>query len=236
MQRSIILFTLMYLFIPVYTNAHGYWVEAEGSHKVKEPFTIKLYFGEYATGEKLSGSFLDRMKEIKVFVKIAGGQQQAVQMKQLEDYWVGTYTPQVEGSYEITGINEEREVQDWKRHNLGIVRPVQYLKTIYQVGDKITQQSSQLFIDTEVTLVSPGIYRIKTYKNSSAYTESTILITGPDGGEIKLNADKNGIAEFTAPKPGLFLVDIEWIDKTPGQFKQKAYETVRYKMDFSLYN
>lgn len=198
--------------------------------------TIKLYFGEYGAGETLSDTYLDRMKEIKVFVITPGGQQVAVEMKQLKDYWSGSYTPQAEGVYTITGINEEREVQDWKRHNLGIVRPVQYLKAIYKVGNKDNQQSSKLFLDTEINTLSPGNYSIKVFKNASPYAGSTILITHPDGGETKLETDKDGLAKFTAPKAGLFLVDVEWIDKTPGQFKEKAYETIRYKMDFSLYN
>lgn len=193
MKRQLFILLLSLLIFPIYTQAHGYWIETEGSHKVNEPFTIKLYFGEYGMGETLSDAYLDRMKEIKVYVRIAGGQQQPVAMKQLKDYWVGTYTPTIEGSYEIIGVNEEREVQDWTRHNLGIVRPMQYLKTVYQAGSKKTAQSSSMFLDAEITNISPGIYRIKTSKNSSPFSESTILITHPDGGETKLSADRKSV-------------------------------------------
>jgi hypothetical protein len=181
---------LMIVCLPFTSMAHGYWVEVEGSHKINEPVTIKLFFGEYITGERLSGNFLDRMKEIRVFVRISGGEQQQVTMKQLADYWTGTYTPQKEGSYEIIGINDEREVQDWTKHNLGITRPVQYLKAAYQVGAAATAPLSSSFLDVTVSNTSPDTYQLRVFKNNAAFASTKVIVTHPDGEETTLYTDQ----------------------------------------------
>lgn len=230
------LITLIVLAWPLSLFAHGYWIETEGSHKVNEPVIIRLFFGEYTLGDRLSGSTLDKMKDIRVFVRIPGAGQQPVAMKQLTDYWEGTFIPQAEGSYEIIGINDEREVQDWNRHGLGIVRPVQYLKTVYQVGAAVTPASSSAFLDVVVSKVDEKTYTVQGFKNNAVFASQNIVVTHPGGEETVLNTDKDGKATFTAEKAGLYLVDVEWIDTIPGQFKGKNYETVRHKLDFSLYH
>ncbi len=236
MKRLKTFLTVAFILSSPAVFAHGYWMEIEGSHKVNEPVTIKLFFGEYISGERLSGNFLDRMKEIKVFARIPGGKQQPVEMKQLAEYWEGTFIPLTEGNYEIVGVNDEREVQDWTRHNLGIVRPVQYLKANYQAGTAITPQTAGSFLDITVNPTTTGAYAIQVFKNNNSIGSATVVVTHPDKEETVLNLDKEGKALFTAPRAGLYIIDAEWIDKTQGEFKGKKYETVRHKLDFSLYH
>lgn len=236
MQRLITSIALVFIvLIPFAGRAHGYWIETSGSHKVKEAVVIKIYFGEYITGERLSGNFLDRMKEFRMFIRV-NGKEEPMAIRQLADYWEGTYTPLAEGVYEFVAVNEEREVQDWTKHHLGIVRPVQYLKTVYVVGNGIPALSPASFLDITVVPAGTNEYAIQAFKNKSPYAAAKIIVTHPDGEETTLHAGNDGKTTFKAPGKGLYVVDIEWTDKTPGRFKDKAYESIRYKLDFSIYN
>lgn len=223
-----VLSALIAFALPIVSLAHGYWMEVVGTGKVNTPAQIRLYFGEYVSGERLSGNFLDRMKEIKVFV-----QGKEVAMKQQNDYWEGEFTPNKEGSYTITAINNEREVQDWTKHDLGIVRPIQYLKTVYLVGTTYSPVWTDLFLDAVIRKEKDLTYIISINKNGSPFTEARITVTHPDGEET-FHTGNN--INFTAPKSGLYVIDIDWIDKTPGQFKGKQYASVRHKLDYSLYH
>lgn len=222
------------ILLPFTTLGHGYWIELQGSHKVNEPVTIRLYFGEYSIGERLSDNFLDRMKDIKVYIQ-HNGTKEDVTMTQQKDYWEGTYTPQNEGSYEIIGINDERDVQDWTQHGLGIVRPIQYLKAIYQAGPQQSVLKASSFLDVIVS-GKDGRYFIKLYKNSQVNASAKLTVTHPNGEETSLETDEEGNAVFTATTPGLYLIGAEWIDPVPGKFKGKDYKTVRHKLDYSLYH
>lgn len=234
MKRLITLFAAVLLLSSSDSFAHGYWMETEGSHKVNEPVTIKLIFGEFITGERLSGAYLDRMKEIKVFV-LVDGKQQPITMKQLPGHWEGIFVPKTEGSYAIVGINEEREVQDWTKHNLGMARPVQYLKTIYQVGPTVTKHPLFSLLDITVSADAGNRYTIQVFKNNASFSEAKVTATDTSGNEQIITLDKEGKASFDLGSKGLHLIDVDWIDKTPGTFKEKKYESIRYKLDFSLY-
>jgi hypothetical protein len=235
MKSLIKLTAIFFMLSPVTLWAHGYWIEVAGNHKVKEAVTIKLFYGEYVSGERLAGNYLDKMKDIKVYVSIPGAGKQEITMKQLAGYWEGIFIPEKEGSYEISGINDKREVQDWTKHNLGIVRPVQYLKTVYQVGSATSSLVSPAFLDIKVETTDKNKYEVKLVKNDSAFRYAKITITHPAGWEKILSADKEGKASFTSVGQALYLVSVEWIDKTPGIFKEKAYETTRHQLDFSFY-
>jgi len=132
-MKYVLNFLIAVLCLPFGVWAHGYWIETEGTHKPGAAVVVKLYFGDYVAGERLSGKTLDKMKDIKVFVTTPKGDRQQVEMKQGEHYWEGVFLPQGDGAYLLTGINDVREVQDWTKHNLGIVRPIQYLQAVYTV-------------------------------------------------------------------------------------------------------
>lgn len=223
------------LLLPFAGFSHGYWMEVQGSHKLKEAVTVRLYYGEYSSGEKLSGKPLDKMKDIKVFALAPGGTKQEIAMKQLPDYWEGSFVPETEGTYQLNGINDTREVQDWTQHHLGITRPIQYLETSYQVGSVITKRVSASFLNVQWKAVD-GHYEISVLKNNQplAGAELTVSLFGKQ--EKVLRTDKEGKASFHAETPGVYLVGTEWIDQTPGSFKEKAYQTVRHKLDYSLYH
>ncbi len=227
---------LLIICLPVLTQAHSYWIETSGSHKPGDPVTVKLYFGEYASREIMTGKALDKMKDISMFFQVNGGRKISLTMVQADSSWIGNFTPSAEGSYEITGINDVREVQDWTKHDLGIVRPVQYLKHIYQVGAGQTPQSANAFLDLQFQKTGDGNYTITVFKNGVLQPATRVIFTRPDGEDTILETDAGGKLSYKASEAGLYMVIVEWIDKAPGQFKGKHYTTVRHRLDFSFYN
>ena len=233
LAKKIIL--VLALAFPLHLLAHGYWIELEGSHKIKETLTIKLIFGDYHLAEKLAGNKLDKMKDIKVFITLPDGSKQPVDMTQQNDCWKGTFVPQTEGNYTISGINDEREVQDWTKHGLGIVRPVQYLKTVYTVGKKGAEHPSGDWFDLRVQQKANASYEALLTKINRPLDSCYITVVDPAGEENEVKTNKEGKATFAAARPGLHVISVEWIDKTPGTFKGKEYKTVRHRMDYTLY-
>ncbi|HEX2627770.1 MAG TPA: DUF4198 domain-containing protein [Chitinophagaceae bacterium] len=237
MKKILRYLSIILVLSPLNVLAHGYWIELEGNHQVKQTCTIKLIFGEYHLAEKLSGNKLDRMKDIRVTVVLPNGKQQTIAMKQLPECWQGTFIPETDGIYAVLGINDEREVQDWTQHGLGIVRPIQYLKAVYEVGKTAKNNSviGHLF-DIDITKNNTGNYELYLSKDKKPVDTCYIAIVNPAGEEEEAKTDVNGKATFTTKADGLYLISIEWIDKTPGSFKGKEYKTIRHRIDYSLYS
>lgn len=228
--------TATVLLLSLGLHAHEYWIETIGSHKVNEPVMVRLYFGEHAVGTRMAGKSLDKMKDIHMSVVNSDGSKQALAMAQRDSFWEGSFTPQATGSYEIVGINDEREVQDWTKHNLGIVRPIQYLRSTYIAGKKVTSQGAGLYLDANIKKASKGKYQFSIVKEGKTVQPGMVTVSSFGGKEQTLDVDANGNATFAADKDGVYLVSIEWIDKTPGEFKEKKYETIRHRLDLTLYN
>lgn len=232
MKKLAILFiTLM---LPFLSMAHGYWLETKGSGKIGEPATVLLFFGEYGAGIREKGTKLDKMADIKVSVIDASGSKLAIQMKQTDTHWEGTFIPQKEGNYQILGINDTREVQDWTKHKLGITRPVQFLRTNYMVG---TSQNSENIVTQYLDIITQrdgDLVTVSILKNNQPFAKTSVTIVNPQTWEKKQITNQEGKTTFTLVGKGLYLIETEWIDTTKGIFNGKEYETIRYKSETTL--
>lgn len=213
--------------------AHGYWLEVVGSGKVNEAAKIQIFFGEFENQKRETGKLLDKMSEIKIYVLDAQGNKIEVPMTQTNTHWEGFFTPENDGLFQIIGINDTREVQDFTKHNLGIVRPVQYLRTIYQVGEGVSEQSVANLIDALVKQVGDNIM-ISTWKENQPFAKTKVRIINPEGWAKEKITNENGKTQTKSNMKGLYLVELEYIDKTAGSFKGKDYQTVRYRCETTL--
>lgn len=213
--------------------AHGYWLEVVGSGKVNEAAKIQIFFGEFENQKRETGKLLDKMSEIKIYVLDAQGNKVEVPMTQTNTHWEGIFTPKTDGLFQIIGINDTREVQDFTKHGLGIVRPVQYLRTIYQVGEGAGEQSVANLMDALVKQVGDNIM-ISTWKENQTFAKTKVRIINPEGWMKEKLTNENGKAQIKSNMKGLYLVELEYIDKIAGNFKGKNYQTVRYRCETTL--
>lgn len=222
--------------MPLWVGAHGYWIETFGSGKKGDSLTVKLYFGDYPAGERMTGKSLDKMKDINVFVTAPDGGKHQLSMQQGNEYWVGRYLAAQKGVYAITGINDTRDVQDWSKHNLGVTRPIQYLRAWYSVGNSpAISPEVDLPLDMAVQHLRKDSYVLTLYKNGVPLVLTDVIFAPYGKPEDILKTDTSGNAYFTTAKDGLYIISADWIDKTPGVFKGKQYESVRYRIDYSFY-
>lgn len=233
-MKKILLVLLLFL-VPFVVSAHGYWIETKGTGKKGDTVTIKLYFGDYPAGERMTGKSLDKMKDIDVFVTAPDGGKYQIPMQQGNEYWLGHYIAEQKGTYTVTGVNDTRAVQDWTKHNLGITRPIQYLKASDIVGRASAPGLAGLPLDVQVEHVKKDNYELTLYKNGKPLGVSDVVFAPYGKPEDILKTDEHGKAYFTSPDTGLYIISVDWIDKTPGTFKEKPYESVRHRLDYSFY-
>ncbi len=56
----------------------------------------------------------------------------------------------------------------------------------------------------------------------------------PDGKQRKLTADANGLLTLTSTGAGQYVLDVDFMDKTPGKYQDKDYQAIRNKMALTL--
>ncbi|MFC0181259.1 protein of unknown function [Pseudarcicella hirudinis] len=223
-----LLSVLLLLMFPLISMAHGYWLEVNSLAKAGQAVSIRLFYGEYAEQVRETGDRLNKMADIKVYVLDENGKKTEVLMKQTNTHWEGSFTPEKEGFYQVLGINDQREVQDWTKHNLGVIRPVQFLRANFTAGKKATVTNHPQFLDVSLKK-DQGKYILTALKDQKPALKAKLTIVSPSGWEKSKSTDEQGEIAFQTLEKGIYLIEFEWIDKTPGTFKNKNYESVRYQ-------
>ena len=226
-MKKIIVLLVIVLF-PILASAHGDWIEVKGTGKVGEPAKIQLFFGAYENQERIQSPKNAFLKDFTVYVLDAKGNKNAIEMKQTETCFEGTFTPTSEGLFQVIGVNEVREVVDWTVHGFDVLRPTEYLRTQYIVGKSTDNATAQGFLDVIPTKMNDEI-KLTAFKNKALNPKAKLVITNPEGWEKVKYTDAKGEAVFKPNMKGTYMIETEFVDKTPGSFKGKEYKMVRNK-------
>lgn len=234
MQKS--LTSLFCLLFPLLTQADGYWLELKGSGKVGEPMTVQCYFGELENGVREKGPALNGIKAFTASVLLPDGSREALTLMPAENCYQAQFTPKQAGTYQVLLVNDTRVVQDWTKHGLGIVRPREYLRAVCQVGGGTLSAKPVFYLDaTPQSMPAPNTpTTVQVTKAGAAYANAPVKLIKPDGKQSKLTTDANGMLTIPPAGAGQYVVDIDFIDKTPGKYQDKAYQAIRNKTALTL--
>lgn len=223
------------LFLPFLTKAHAYWLELDGTGKVGAEVKVKIYFGEYENNLREQGSRLAGMKDFRAYVIDPSGKQLAISLVQTQTCWEGRFTPTEAGHYQVLGVNDTREVQDLTSHGLGILRPIEYLRSSYIAEGRSSAHVAKPHSDLDILArheASQLVVNVYSHQQPLAKVKLTVL--NPQGWKKSLTTGVDGTARFSPTGPGLYIVEAELSDKTPGQYKGKDYPVVRTKSALSV--
>lgn len=226
-------FAFLLVCLSSHALAHSYWIDFVGQPQKNVPLEIRLYYGEYAEKKMEAGRPLDKMKDIRLWAVTPSGDSISISTQQTEAYWLAYFTPETDGEYQILGINDTRGVQNWKAHNLGIVLPKQYLRKNFTVGEVQTASAKLLYLDTDV-IQKGDVYQLQLFKDGKPFRSHKITIINPDGWTKQKTTDRMGICSFEANTPGMYLIETEWLDESPGVYKEIAYERVRHTFNIAV--
>jgi uncharacterized GH25 family protein len=234
MKKSIVLLAMIIL--PFLANAHIYWVEVTGSGKLNAPARVQIYFGEFEHDMREKGNKLASMKDFKAFVVAPNGEKIDVSLTQTETCWEGTFTPNQKGIYQIYAVNDTRGVVDWTKYGMGIVKPNEFQRAIYQVenGSEIAKKPVS-YLDAQITSINEAV-TVQIFKVALPYPKAKVKVTNPQGWEKALVANEQGIITFKPDIKGLYLIETDFMDKTSGKYQEKDYEAVRNKFSITLNN
>ncbi|GAB2562302.1 DUF4198 domain-containing protein [Spirosoma aerophilum] len=228
--------SLLLLLLPLLTQAHSYWLELKGSGKVGEPMTVQCYFGELENGLREKADKLAGIKAFTASVLLPDGSIHPLTLSPAENCYQAQFTPSQAGTYQVLLVNDTRAVQDWTSHKLGIVRPREYLRAICQVGggNLFAKPVHYLDVTPETGLILGKPATLLVTKDGTAYANAPLKLTAPDGKQIKQTADANGRFTLTPTGAGQYVVDVDFMDKKPGQYQGKNYQAVRNKTALTL--
>lgn len=224
------------LLLPTLTQAHGYWLEISGSGRLYSEVTINVFFGEYQNNLREKGEKLAGMKNFHAFMVNPDGRQQTIMLIQTQTCWQGKFTPTMTGQYQIFGVNDSRDVQDLTAHGLGIVRPIEYLRTYYTVGKIKSSISPKPQTEVDILAVHSGNdFVLTAFSQQQPLPKAKLTVLNSQGWVKTLSTGNDGTVRFTPLGPGQYIVEAEQLDKTPGHYRGRGYEAIRVKYALTLH-
>lgn len=238
MKKTLYVLSFILFGLSFNSEAHSYWIEFATTPQLNKPLEVRLYYGEYALHKREKGNPLNKMKDIRVWVVAPNGDSTFVETKQTNEYWVGYYTPKTSGEFQVLGINDTRGVQNWHAHKLGIALPKQYLRKEFTLSGTaesavVRSEKSSQFLDMDITK-SGDEYQIVAKKGNRGHRDAKVTITNPEGWTQIRTTDRMGNVSFRPNKSGMYLIETEWFDETPGTYDGISYERTTHKMDITI--
>lgn len=231
--------------------SHTVWVESDYKGKVGSNVTLNVYFGEYEKNLREEGDALNSLADFKAMFRKDGKNTPLALAKSTNSYR-GSFQAKENGFYELLAINDGREVQDWTKYGLTLLRPIEYQRSAFLAGQPVKKDKSSpapfhyldivpdYLINTGKELTSAyqsgASVRATVYVNNKPFPNQDVSVMFPGKSEpLKLTSDAEGVITFTTTAKGAYLVSGVYNDKTPGKFKDKEYNLIRHHASTTIY-
>ena len=222
-------------------QAHFLWIETSPQATNGKTHEVNIYYGEYMDNQReIIGQRFNEVKDFTAWVISPSGKKTKLELKEAKDHFTGSFVPQEAGNHVISLENLEREVVDWSKYEIGIIRPTYYATATVSVkgssaspdqavvnGFSMQQVSSSAKKETPVTL--------KVNFNKLAPKKQKLMVYAPNGWAKEIETDEKGEAVFTPLWDGMYLVEAIYNENTPGNFKGKDYEQIRHRAIYTVY-
>ncbi len=234
-------------------QAHFVWVETEATAPSDQGQPVKVYFGEYAEFlREERGGRLDSIDGVTLRVQDSKRGKTEVPLQKQVNHFSGAVSSCLPGRNAVVVEQANAPVQDLRKHDLGIVKPMFYARTYFvcleegRVNEHERDQSTPLDLDLiplttglnlatgRVSHVPGGEIVVKALFKGKFLPGTQVLVHAPIGWDKELKTDADGMVSFTPLWPGRYVLEMIHVEKIPGEFEGAAYEALRHRSTLAL--
>lgn len=221
--------------------AHYIWIETESTANIGATQVIKIFYGEFNEGlREIQGGRLEEVEGIVCMAIAPNGEKIDLKVTKLNTYYEVKFTPEMAGIYSIIAVNKVREVVDWSKYGIGIVKPTYY-------------SHKQITVDTDVAYVIkndiyPELILVPytkegnskfTYQllyNNKPLAKTKLFVHAPNEWSKEYKTNEKGIFDFDPLWKGVYVIECIYKEKGEGVYLGKNYEAIRHRVTYTLQN
>jgi uncharacterized GH25 family protein len=197
-------------------QAHYIWLEQTGGQ-------TKLFFGEYENNlREKTGGRLDSIEAPEA--SLLSASQNKLPLKRNADHIA------IENAQSPTVIASElsMKVKDMTKYGYGIAKPMYYAR----LGSDKAEAASTHLLDIQPL----GNHKVVINLRGKPLAKAKLKITAPNQWQQELDANDKGEVSFNTPWPGLYVMEVIYLEPAKGTYQGDAYENIRHVSSFSIYN
>ncbi len=225
---SISLFLILFTIPP--TFAHYLWLETDRTGTLGKRQEVRVHYGEYTYGviEKVQGENFPSVAKFDIWVVGPDRTKTYIDTKASNTYYVGHFTPTINGTYTVVLNNNEIEVLDYTQWDFGIFKTHYHSTTKVQVGNS----------DGNTAIINEEGIAIRELQHEGDDIKLQVVFKGKPlpKNEFKiyvsdlwtktLETDGNGVVTFDLPWKTKYTMETTFEERVPGRFKGKDYEFI----------
>jgi hypothetical protein len=210
------------LSLPALARAHYVWIESETAA------AARVYFGEFNEGvREKTGGRLDERAALELWLDRPGQAKEPLSLSKRPDHLA---TPLHDAAGWLLAADLTSEVKDYRKHDLGIVKPMFYARAA--VANRPSAARPVLALDLIPAPGQPGT--VQVFFQGKPLAGAKVLVYAPNLWMQELKSDEQGRLTPITPWPGRYVLDVTHKQASPGEFRGQRYEAVRHRMTFSF--
>ncbi|MGN6419753.1 MAG: DUF4198 domain-containing protein [Pseudobacter sp.] len=207
-------------------SAHAIWIETASKGNKNKTHQVRVFLGEYADNERDSvRNWFSNMKEAELYITDPSGNKQKIALRDAGNYLAGEFTPATEGSYTLSIAHTVADI-----YNEG---KIEYYATasvnVGKAGNEMLSKSTFLAVQPPVEagkVASP--LHLQVYMEGAPVAKAKVLVISPDGWERTLYSDEQGKVSCATIQPGMHMLEVVKVLKTPGTHNGKSFKQVTH--------
>lgn len=221
---------VLFLTVPaVKAFPHYIWIEIPQKTEPGKKTGIRIYYGEYNEGiREKAGERLEEMNGVELFITSPSGKIMHPELEKRSDHFFAAVLLPEKGDYRIWAINAKREVMDWSKYHIGIVKPMYYASVVLQTSGN----TFPLPADTSNLLISQQAGKQPSFKitfKNSPLKDAKVSVHAPGEWSKETKTDQDGYFSFLPFGKGIHVIECIYSEPVEGNFKDKKFEAIRHR-------
>ncbi|RAV30076.1 DUF4198 domain-containing protein [Sinomicrobium soli] len=217
-------------------NAHFLWLETKPEGTPGTSHEVKVFFGEYAYGQRedVDGHF-SFAADFVLHLVAPDGSTTELEKKAADNHYTASFVPGTAGIYRVVLTNDKVDVVDYTEYDLGIFKTEYASVASVHVGKQAENvpgaaSLSKLEIIPEK---EEGEIVLRLMYDGKPLAENELKVFLPGGWEKTLHTDKEGKVSFTTPWKETYVVETSYKEQVPGTFNGKEYQFIWHFTTYS---
>lgn len=215
---------LITTFVITQTSAHAIWIETAATGQKGKPQLVKVFFGEYSTGDKVAvKDWFSDIGQLTVWATQPGKKEVQLALVDSAGFYAAIFTPADNGIYNIVLRHPVKELYAGKKLEYNSVATV-WVDTKEKANTAAVADVSLLLPDNSFVKGKP--VDMIVFFNGKILADQEVEIVSPTGAKTKATTNKGGAASFTPAEGGRYMLEVIHRNSNAGTFNGKEYKGI----------
>jgi len=228
------LFLFLCFFAYVQVSAHALWIETSAHGKKGTPQEVKIFYGEFAAGERdAPEKWYSDVKDFTLTLVAPDGTETPLETKAGESFYTSSFTPEQDGVYTLLVSHEAAELGGTTKYHFISSANVAVGKIDKVIPDQNTN-TLKVYAENHQLFGKNKSVKLYAQLNGQPLANKPISIASSEGWTKEITTDANGAITFSPLWSGRYVAEAQNFEKVDGTHNGQTFDAAWIGSTFSF--